>query len=108
LIRINIEIDDQDCLKYIHLSGHAGGGAGGYYIVCAAVTALSRTFGQVIENRIGICSSGNAASEGQFDIRIKDVDTAQREWFRGVSDFFILGIAKLARENPETMTIEYN
>ena len=107
MIRINIELDDQGCLKNVHLSGHADGNAKGNNIICAAVTALSRTFGQIIESRTGIRSTGNAVSEGQLDDYVENVDAAQREWFRGVSDFFLHGIGRLSSEYPDTIMIEY-
>jgi hypothetical protein len=106
LIRIAVSLDDDNCIKYLNLLGHADSGLRGNDIVCAAATVLSRTFIQVLVNENGIDATATTDKEGHLEIRLHNIDDNRREWFRGISDFCMHGIVRLAAEYPENITIE--
>jgi uncharacterized protein YsxB (DUF464 family) len=92
---------------------HAG--ALGSNVVCAAVTALVRSFADALleydskrsrhgtQGNSGLGVTGNAEKPGELLIEVKHPEAAA-QWLSGATASVVAGIGRIAREYPQEVT----
>jgi uncharacterized protein YsxB (DUF464 family) len=89
------------CLTQMTVSGHAPVKERAVSVACAAVSAIVRTAGRLIEMRHDIVSGGEAEEAGTLDLVIRERQDSAAEWLRGVTDFLVVGLKGVERDYPE-------
>lgn len=100
MISLCVRVHPGGFLAGFTASGHAGAGAKGEDIVCAAVTALLRTAGKVLAGEPGLTVEGQSPEPGVMRLALEPPPEAKREWVRGVTATLLRGLADLAEEFP--------
>ena len=100
MIHLDVRLYPDGCLAGFSASGHAGAGAGGEGIVCAAATALLRTAARLLAGQNELKVDGSSPQPGAMFLCLQDPPAGRREWVRGVTDTLLAGLADLERENP--------
>lgn len=93
------------CMTHVRVSGHSQTDSGGMSVACAAVSALVRTAGRLIEADSTISSRGGAESTGELLLDIEYSDQ-HRKWLRGVTDFLVIGLKDVERDYPQECRVE--
>jgi len=106
VIRLSVRLQADGCLRSFAASGHAGAGAKGSDIVCAAVTTLLRTAGRLLAAQPDLSVDGGSPAEGQMRLRLEEPPEARREWVRGVTATLVAGLADLDREFPGRLKLD--
>jgi len=87
--------------------GHAGAGAKGRDIVCAALSALGYTLGKTLENNPDYGASFEADwNEASLTLRCEPKDEAARERGRLIFSAFAVGFRLIAEAYPEYVSLE--
>lgn len=109
MIDVRIVVGERGVLSSLTVGGHASFGGRAVSAECAAVSAIVRACAQAVDERNDVVVTGSATGPGDFELDIKTVPAAAREWLRGVTDVMVTGIGRIAREAPHevTMSIEY-
>jgi uncharacterized protein YsxB (DUF464 family) len=106
VIRCVLRLGEDGCLRGLRASGHAGSGARGEDLVCAAATALLRTASRLLYQRAGLSVSGGAPAPGEMSLEVDGVWGGEPGlWLRGVTDFLITGLQDLQSEHPRRLEI---
>jgi uncharacterized protein YsxB (DUF464 family) len=100
MIKIEAVMDKDGLFKRCVLKGHAGAGAKGADIVCAAVSALVRTAAAVFSRTHGITARFEADSPGNFFLEAS-VCEEEKRFFAGAGTFLLEGLAEIAEEYPK-------
>lgn len=108
MIRVQVSLYPDGCLKRFAASGHARAGREGQDIICAAVTALLRTCARLLSGQPDLKVSGNAPEPGEMQLFLHDPPGDRLEWIRGITDFLLSGVQDLKAEFPEKLEIEIN
>jgi len=116
VIEVSLTLKDR-CATQLHLRGHASSRAGalGNNVVCAAVTALVRSFADALleydfglspegaYNERGLGVSGSADRPGELVIEVQRPERAA-EWLAGATASVVAGVGRIAREYPKEVT----
>ena len=90
------------CLKEVSARGHAGFGAKGRDIVCAAESFLLRTAMAVLESATGgLVLAKDASRRGELFFRVVERGNVSADRLRCVADFIRDGMQSLSEEYPE-------
>jgi len=108
LIRLRLSLETDGCLSALRAEGHARQGKAGSDLVCAAFTALVKALFNLLSTADGIQLEARAEREGIACLRVLSCTPERRSWLKGVTDFFLRGMADLKQDYPETITIEVN
>ncbi|MDR1256594.1 MAG: ribosomal-processing cysteine protease Prp [Spirochaetaceae bacterium] len=100
MIRLEATLDGAGVLVEYRASGHAGAGPAGADIVCAAVSALSRSLVRALHGKDGVTVRSDAPERGRFSVEICYTNGA-REFLEGAGAFLLEGLASVAEEYPE-------
>jgi uncharacterized protein YsxB (DUF464 family) len=100
MIQVEATIDDDDLLTGYRANGHAGTGARGTDIVCAAISVLSRSLARALHDKEGINIRVDAPERGIFSAVISYSDGAE-QFLRGAGSFLLEGLRSVAEEYPE-------
>ena len=99
MIRASAVLSSGGTLLAFESAGHAGAGARGADIVCAAFTVLARTAYRSLEGLEGLELRGRAPGPGSLSFEVVK-PAASPERAAGIADFLVIGIGDLAREYP--------
>ena len=108
MVRAVIRTDDDGLLRSVNVTGHAQFAEHGKDIVCASITAITRSAARILELDKRIEIDGGAFSPGELFFEVKSFLSGSEEYIRGVTDFLVLGLGDVAREYPERCFIELN
>lgn len=100
MIRLKAALDSEGVLVEYRAEGHAGAGFKGFDIVCAAVSALSRSLVRALRGIRGVCVIADAPERGIFHVKLSYSGEA-KSFLEGVSAFLLAGLASVAEEYPE-------
>ena len=100
MIEVVVRIGSDGLMNRVRAQGHSGLGIAGTDVVCAAVTALLRTAARVLESDSLVQVDGAASRRGDLEFEVREVPDSRRQWFRGVQDSLLFGIADIAAEEP--------
>ena len=106
MIRTEIRLDHRGALRGFSVSGHAGAGAKGEDLVCAAVSFLFRTAARVLQLQSDLQIRGGAPEAGRMELEIEELPDARHQWLAGLSELLIRGVRDLAEENPGTVVVQ--
>ncbi len=106
MIRVVVSLDAGECIRSVVVSGHASGEHVGSNLVCASVSALSKTLGLVLDVHPQLDTLGEARREGEMELHVRSAPPVLRPWLRGVTDFYVVGLRDLARQFPHAVGVE--
>ena len=106
MIFLEISLYPNGCINCLKARGHSNSGKKGYDIICAAVTALTRTTARLLSEDKSIVVNGNAPEPGMLDITIQALPAARTEWIKGITDFLLKGLFDLKEEYPDRLNIK--
>lgn len=94
-------------LKRVEVFGHASNTSENS-VICAAVSCLSRTVGEIASRLNGVSSCFEAPKHGELLLTVNSIDESVHERFCGITDFFIIGIIGVVRDYPESIKLKIN
>jgi len=100
MISAKVVLDSGGRIAHFEAEGHAGHGAVGQDIVCAAFSVLARSSYEALAALPGCDIQGEAPKAGILRYSVRCVDPAQSGRAQGVADFLLAGISGLEREYP--------
>jgi len=100
VIEIEAVLDDDGTLRACNVSGHAGAGATGGDVVCAAVTVLMRAAVRALFGRDGITIRSDAPEPGLLFLEA-DCAAEGRDFLHAAGVFLLEGLASVAEEYPK-------
>ena len=106
MIRISVILDKTGLLSRCEVRGHAEAGPKGGDIVCAAVSALTRTALTVLSAREDIKIRGEAPERGVFFLEAEALDRPGRDFLAAAGTFLLEGLGSIAREYPENCLMQ--
>jgi uncharacterized protein YsxB (DUF464 family) len=106
LIQVRIDLDGDACVASLVAIGHAGGGAAGENLACAAFTLLVRTAWEALGSYASLSVEGKAEKPGDLSFRVTRLSEEHRGEHRGISDFLRVGLAGIARDFPGRLKID--
>lgn len=100
-------------LSFCRVSGHAEGvgktgdglSDGGFNLLCAAVSVLSRTAARTLEGRPGLTLKGEAPKPGNLWFRLERWDLRDEDWLKGVGSYLLTGFKDLEEEYPRILQL---
>jgi uncharacterized protein YsxB (DUF464 family) len=107
LIRVDVALAEDSLLKEFLVDGHSGFSLKGTDIVCAAASALVRTFLELNEAEPGVVACQSAEKEGRTEWTLESVDPQAHSRYEAWSWFLLRGLEDLAREFPDHIKIQY-
>ncbi|NNM67590.1 MAG: ribosomal-processing cysteine protease Prp [Spirochaetales bacterium] len=107
MIRVDIVLAEDSLLKEFWVDGHSGFSLKGTDIVCAAASALVRTFLELNEAEPGVVALQGAEKEGKAAWALENVDPQAYARYEAWSWFLLRGLEDLAREFPDHVNIQY-
>ena len=105
MVEIAVVLDETGSLSRLNMKGHAGYGNTGSDPACAAVTLMARTVARLIRGRTGWTVDGQAADPGNLFLDIISRPEDTDEWLAGVTETFLLALADIDREYPESISV---
>ncbi|MDR3301200.1 MAG: ribosomal-processing cysteine protease Prp [Spirochaetaceae bacterium] len=102
---IKICVDACGLVRSCRVVGHAGAGAPGGDIVCAAVSVLVRTFVRVVSQQAGITAQFSAPTRGEFEFSA-DYTGEGEIFLRCAGQFLLEGFKSLAEEYPQCCVLK--
>jgi len=105
MINIRAFIRKDGCLGGLTAEGHALKASPGYSPVCAGVTTLLRTGGELLEAEEDIKAEISAPSEGTLRVLIGRVPGQKLERVRAITDFLLYGLQQLCQDAPEEIEV---
>lgn len=94
-------------LLAIESTGHGlADGPGGASVSCAAVSALVRSAGAVLEKRRDVLVRVEGFEPGRVGLRIVEAAADAECWLRGVTDMLVQGIGDVQRDFPDQIEFE--
>jgi len=105
VVSITVVLDESGLLKNCDVQGHAGAGARGHDIVCAAVSVLTRTALTTLSGREGIATQGGAPRRGVFTLHTEALSGAGEAFLFAAGAFLIEGLKSVAEEYPQNCTM---
>lgn len=106
MIHVVVALDAVGCVQAVRVSGHASGEPAGANLVCASVTALSKTLGLVLDGHPELDTIGRASHEGEMELHVRHAPATLRSWLRGVTDFYVAGLRDLGRQFPDAVSVD--
>jgi len=100
LIEIEAVLDGDGVLRSCSASGHAGAGATGTDIVCAAVSVLMRTAVRALSGKKGITIRCEAPEPGFLKLEA-EYSTEGRDFLAAAGVFLTEGLASVVEEYPQ-------
>ena len=100
MIQAELILDGAGILKSCRVSGHAGAGAKGSDIVCAAVSVLAKTSIKVLSGRKGITIRGDIPERGNFKLEAEYTPEG-REFLAAAGAFLTEGLLSVSEEFPD-------
>jgi uncharacterized protein YsxB (DUF464 family) len=104
MIEVAVLLDGAGLVRVCEVRGHGGAGSRGGDVVCAAVTALTRSFAGVLSKREGITVRGEAPERGLMRIETGCAPEG-REFLAAAGAFLLEGLGSVAAEYPRHCTI---
>ncbi|MDR2901435.1 MAG: ribosomal-processing cysteine protease Prp [Treponema sp.] len=104
MISIELCLDKADLLKSCRVSGHAGAALKGEDIVCAAVSALTRTAYTVLFDRKELKIRAEAPKRGEFWMEIDNFGRDE-SFLSAVGTFLTEGLKSISAEYPDRVVI---
>ena len=105
MVRVVIERGPDGSIRGFAVHGHAGHGARGTDIVCAAVSAISQTAVLGLETRLGI-QSRVVAGSGSLNCRVPEgLDPAAAVRVQDVLETMCLGLRAIAAGYPQRVAV---
>ena len=104
MISVRIVTEKEGCLLLAEASGHAGMGGEAGDPVCAAVSVLFRTAANVLEAFVPT-SSARTAGRGTLQLIAGDFPEESRSCLFYAAEFLSRGIASLASEFPNAVSL---
>lgn len=106
MIRVSVVLSLEGVIEELVAEGHAGSAPKGADLVCAAFTALLRTFARTVEATPGV--AGAMQDEGgRFSLVVRGVSPGVTEQYRGWCEFLLRGFEDLRRDDPRWVRIDY-
>ncbi|MDR0552343.1 MAG: ribosomal-processing cysteine protease Prp [Spirochaetaceae bacterium] len=106
MIEIDAALDESGIIRSLRAQGHAGAGARGSDLVCAAVSVLVRSFLRVTEGRNGIEVRADAKNEGFAAFEARADTDAGRDFLFAAGEFLVEGLRSVAEEFPQNCRIK--
>ncbi|MDR1315645.1 MAG: ribosomal-processing cysteine protease Prp [Spirochaetales bacterium] len=105
MIRVSVETDGGGCLRRLQARGHSFA-RDGYSPACAAVSCLLRTAGELFGAEGAADVRISLPAEGNMDITVGEIPLSLGERFRGITDFLVIGLARISEEAPEDLFVQ--
>jgi len=105
LIKVDIKVNGNGCIKELKAEGHGGVGERGSDILCSAVSVLLRSFAKVVYTSEAIKTEGKASERGSIYLLIRNVPGEKITWLQGMSGLVITGLRDLEREFPGNIRV---
>ena len=99
MIQAELVLDGAGLLTSCRVEGHAGAGAKGSDIVCAAVSVLTKTVLMVLSDRKDIRIRGDIPERGNFLMEV-DYSPEGRDFLAGAGSFLVDGLLSVQAEFP--------
>ena len=96
-------LDGEGCLRGLAAQGHSFLRGKEFSPVCAAVSALLWTAAGLFEAEDRLGARVSLPAEGEMKISITVVPAALTERCRGITDFLVCGLARIAAETPDDL-----
>jgi uncharacterized protein YsxB (DUF464 family) len=109
LVKAELVLDSRGLLKSCRVKGHAGAGAKGSDIVCAAVSVLSSTVFKTLSGREGITLRGGAPERGGFWMETEiaaDGPIGAFEFLAAAGAFLSEGFVSVSKEFPDFCNVK--
>ncbi len=100
MIRVRASVQGNGCLRTLEATGHASRVSSGFSPVCAAVTAILRTGGELLGAEKELKVRVSAPEEGSFTVQVGEVPADRVDRIQGITDFLLFGIQRLAEDAP--------
>jgi uncharacterized protein YsxB (DUF464 family) len=100
MVRLEATLDGNGLLVEYRAAGHAGAGPMGSDIVCAAVSAFSRSLIRALHGKEGISIHADAPERGIFQAEVS-YSGEGRLFLEGVGAFLLEGLSSVAEEYPQ-------
>ncbi len=101
MIAVDIVLDEDERLASCRIQGHAGAGARGSDVVCAAVSALAMAVSAALRDADGIEARCEAPERGEFFLEVPTYSKECGDYLAGVSSVLIQGMQVVADEYPK-------
>lgn len=106
MITVSVVLSSEGVIEELVAEGHAGSAPKGADLVCAAFTALLRTFARTVEAAPGV--DWLVRDEGgRFSLVVQGVSPGIAEQYRGWCEFLLRGFEDLKGDDPRWVRIEY-
>ena len=106
MICVSVTLDEGGCLKGLRASGHSFLHGKAFSPVCAAVSALLGTAAGLFEAESSLKAQVSLPAEGEMELSIGEVPAALRQRCRGVTDFLVYGLTRIAAQEPDDLDLE--
>jgi len=94
------------CINSLNVSGHAS--SYNNKVICAAVSVLTRTVCEITCRLKGVASECIAHEPGNVSLNINNIDDEVQERYKGITDFFLIGLIGIKSDSPESIKININ
>ena len=106
MISVSVTLDGAGCLRGLTASGHSFLRGKDFSPACAAVSALLRTTAELFEAEPGLAARVSLPAEGKMEVAIAGIPAALAERCRGITDFLVCALARIAAEEPDDLDLK--
>ncbi|NOY09157.1 MAG: ribosomal-processing cysteine protease Prp [Spirochaetes bacterium] len=103
MIKIQVVLYSNGCLKSLKADGHSSKGKKGENIPCSIVSAVLKTCAKLIYLDRGTESDGDAVSPGNLRLKVDSIEEDRILWVKGITDFLISTLKEVDREYPDIL-----
>jgi uncharacterized protein YsxB (DUF464 family) len=105
-VRLILSKAETPQLLEIHAKGHAFRKKGQESLTCGAFSMLLKVFSGLVEQKLNSFAELKAQEPGLFDYILGALPQGMDQWYQGVTDMMLRGMADLERDNPREIKIE--
>ncbi|MCL1818570.1 MAG: ribosomal-processing cysteine protease Prp [Spirochaetaceae bacterium] len=106
MICVSVTLDGDGCLRGFTAGGHSFLRGKDFSPVCAAVSALLRTAAELFVAEDVLGARVSLPEEGKMEVTIAGIPTALTERCRGITDFLVCALARIAAEEPDDLDLK--
>ena len=100
-------ITDFSIVKSFEVLGHSSGSEDDK-IICAAVSCLTRTAGEIITRLNGVVSEFCAPEPGSVVLLVHNYKECIQDKLSGITDFLLFGLIGIIRDYPGSIKLKIN
>ncbi len=103
MIKIQVVLYSNGCLKSLNADGHSSKGKKGENIPCSIVSAVLKTCAKLIYLDKETESDGDAVFPGSLRLKVDSIEEGRILWVKGVTDFLMSALKEVDREYPDVL-----